>query len=143
MSTCSWVGGTLLEEGAGRFDHFQLGLRSLMRRRARRQRIGIVTLETRSLPGVDQRLAPPFGEGDLGDPELDPQGPRPPRRRASARRSGGEVRPRSALAYWLLCIRAKLSYRWSTVWGPGQKEVQVAARRAPPVSRRIVCSSRE
>ena len=35
-------------------------------------------------------------------------------------RLDAEARLDSALAYWLLMIRAKLSYRWSTFWGSGQ-----------------------
>ncbi len=52
----SLVDGSLLEEGTGRLDCLEFGLKLFDPPAGRQQRIGLVALKTRSLPGVDQRL---------------------------------------------------------------------------------------
>ena len=67
---------------------------------------------------------------------------RPARRRASARRSGGEARADSALACWLLGIRARLSYRWSTFWGSGQTKSNEIERNRTKSNEVSLCGTR-
>lgn len=60
--TCFWVSGALPEQVNGGSDQFQLGLKLFDPPPGRGQRIRIIALQPRPLPGVDECLAPPPAE---------------------------------------------------------------------------------
>ena len=123
----SWI---TVEERSGRLSSSKIAQAALtisssdssswMRRRAAASGSASKLLTPRALTSVDQRLAAPAIEGLDGDSELvDKILDRLASEHAftgfKSDLGGGVPWP-----IWLLLIRAKLSYWWSTFWGSGQ-----------------------